>query len=95
MVRQAMELEFDCLKQGERATSVLLDSERYLEKTNLEVTVCGMSNCCRGLFLHRNGDHYTVTKPRHDALTGTYKHTHVCACTCTQGIRYHLRRAYA
>ena len=24
-----MELEFDCLKQGERATNVLLDSERY------------------------------------------------------------------
>ena len=33
MVRQAMELEFDCLKQGERTTNVLVDSERYLQKT--------------------------------------------------------------
>ena len=33
MVRQAMELEFDCLKQGERAANVLLDSERCLQKT--------------------------------------------------------------
>ena len=27
MVREAMELEFDCLKQGERTTNVLLESE--------------------------------------------------------------------
>ena len=33
MVRQAMKLECDCLKQGKRATNVLLDSERYFQKT--------------------------------------------------------------
>ena len=36
MARKAMELEFDCLKQGERTTNFLLDSERYLQKTVLD-----------------------------------------------------------